>query len=203
MLKHPKLVPCLKKTSQMYYFLLKLSFVFKNPYYIIYYFKWENSHQWNTTLNFYQSRGFPCEAKFCSESKLYNCLNPQISVQWNFNSLLHFVQEQNYQWWKWSPKRKQCADSSINPFISQSPAVFWVLSSLALFYFKCWSSYFMDSFSLPDWRWLKFQRIHWSISFSWLQHVFSLGLLYENYVYNQSTKNGLIDRYIHKTFWIS
>lgn len=92
------------------------------------------------------------ENKFCSEKEWYNCWNPQISVQQNFNSLLHFVQEQNYQWWKRSPKRKQCVDLSSNPFISLSPAVFQVLTSLALFYFKSHSSYFMESFPLPDSR---------------------------------------------------
>lgn len=92
------------------------------------------------------------ENKFCSEREWYNCCNPQISVQWSFNSLLHFVQEQNYEWWKRSPKRKQSVDSSSNPFISLSPAVFWVLASLGLFYFKCRRSYFMKSFPLPDSR---------------------------------------------------
>lgn len=92
------------------------------------------------------------ENRFFSEREWYNCSNPQISVQWNFNSPLHFVQEQNYQWWKRSPKRKKCVDSSSNPLSSSSPAVFWVLTSLALFYFECRSPYFLESFPLPDSR---------------------------------------------------
>lgn len=144
-----------------------MSFVFKNWYYIIFYFKLENSHEWNTTFNFYQSKSFPRikENKFCSERQWYNCWNPQISVKRNFNSLLHFVQEKNYQWWKQSPKGK-----TLYWFIKQpiyfpescsllgSNLTCFVLVQIPqfIFYGKLSSCWFKV-------RWLKFQRVHWSI----------------------------------------
>lgn len=65
MLEHSKLALYLEKkkkvqnqiTSIYIIFFEILSFAFKNWYYIIHYFKWENRSE--TTFNFYQSKSFP------------------------------------------------------------------------------------------------------------------------------------------------
>lgn len=89
------------------------------------------------------------EKKFCYDWEWYNCWSPQTSMRWDFNSLLYFVQKQNDQLWKRSPKRKWCIDLSSRAIISLGPAVFWAPTQVTLLCFRWHSSHLWKAFFFP------------------------------------------------------
>lgn len=122
------------------------------------------------------------ENKFCSERECYNFWNPSISVQWN--SLFHFVLEQNYRCEKDSQKENNVLIHQATNFLFLDSCC--LLSSdftcFVLFQIPQLVLYGKLSSSRFKVWWLKFLRMYQSISFSWPQHVFSWGSLYESCV---------------------